>query len=641
MTISKIGLEERVNTVVAFAQYQSDVATLSGGGFVVSWTDSSAQDDEAYNFADIKAQVYSNEGTTVGGELAVNANTVDEQDNSSVIGLDGGAFLVAFEDGSDATVGGTYITARAFGADAAPTTDDLRIGGGSGDYLAAHPQPLVLSNDALIVVHATEGNGVGIAVDLGTSSFSQLYELTDSVDPEGGFESARDLMVQGVAALSGGRFVHTFQGNIYNAVENTSSPALFAQLRNADGSAVGAPFQIDISTPTTAGGNPSVTALAGGGFVVVWDTDETGADIWARTFDGSGNATNAPFRVNLATTGFQGRPDIAALPDGGFVVVWTDGSGIGGDTSGSAVKLRSFTDAGVGDATETLVNSATAGSQADAHVATLDDGRFVVSWTDGGGIGGADIKARLFQTDPAPIDCPVVTRAGTLDGSAAGADILVGSAGPNSFLIRATGTSGHDTITNLGRADVFVTNAALRDSNNDGLITFSATGLRIDGAPGGDLVSFTGLNPAKGLRYLGESCPGVFVYADSTVRPKGAIEGKLGADALNGDVGDAKSQVFVFDSALKIALGADTIGNFGANDLLVTTSKIADGNNDGIIDFGANATLDFGPGSSVAINDKAVTSLEYDGMLNHSGVDYFVYSRLGTAQTGLDDLILV
>ncbi|PZU88456.1 MAG: hypothetical protein DI527_17245 [Chelatococcus sp.] len=640
MAISKIGAEQRVNTVLEFGQGQSDVAALNDGGFVVTWTDSSAQDAETYNYADIKARLYSAGGTASGGEIAVNANTVDEQDNSSVIGLADGGFAVAFEDGSDATVGGTYITARGFGSTGAAATGDLRIGGGSGDYLASHPQPLILSDDGLVVVHGTEGDGVGIAVDLAAGSFSQLYALSDSFMPEGGFESVRDLMLQSVAALPGGRFVHVFQGNIYDAEENSSSPALFAQLRNADGSPVAAPFQIDVSTPTTAGGHPVVTVLADGRFVVAWDSDADGADIWARIFDGAGGAEGGPFRVNLATAGLQGRPDIAALADGGFVVVWTDASGQGGDASGTSIKARSFDAAGAGDAAETLVNNATAGSQSDAHVAVLADGRFVVSWTDGGGAGGTDVKTQLFAAGFAPIDCPVVTRPGTQDGSAASADALIGEAGANSFLIRASVSSGHDTIANFGKADVFVTDAALRDSNHDGIITFGPGGLRIDGTAAGDTVAFTGLDPADGLRALGQSCPGVFVYADATVRPAGAMEGRLGADLLKGDAGDAKGQVFFFDTALKLALGADAISDFGAKDLLVTTTRIADGNNDGIIGFGADGVLDFAAGSSVVINGKAVASLEFDGAVSHGGVDYFVYSRVGSVQTGVNELFL-
>lgn len=93
------------------------------------------------------------------------------------------------------------------------------------------------------------------------------------------------------------------------------------------------------------------------------------------------------------------------------------------------------------------------------------------------------------------------------------------------------------------------------------------------------------MNAAKGLRLLGESCEGAFVYADATVRPFKALEGSLADDIQTGDAGDSTKQVFFFDTALEIDLGSDRIDRFDAKDLLATTSRIEDANGDGIIGF--------------------------------------------------------
>ena len=53
-----------------------------------------------------------------------------------------------------------------------------------------------------------------------------------------------------------------------------------------------------------------------------------------------------------------------------------------------------------------------------------------------------------------------------------------------------------------------------------------------------------------------------------------------------------KTAVFFFDLGAK--QGADKIAGFGRDDLIVTSTALTDGNNDGIIAFGKNASLDLG-----------------------------------------------
>ncbi|MGJ3626855.1 hypothetical protein AB5I41_08130 [Sphingomonas sp. MMS24-JH45] len=153
--------------------------------------------------------------------------------------------------------------------------------------------------------------------------------------------------------------------------------------------------------------------------------------------------------------------------------------------------------------------------------------------------------------------------------------------------------------------------------------------LDIDNEAGSDTVAFTGLS-AAGLRLLGSNEEG-FLYADATVRPTGAIEGRLGNDTLRGDTGDRTSQVFFFDTALGLDFGNDRITNFGANDLLVTTSQIRDSDGDGIVTFGGNRVLDLPDGTTV--NIRLVTALAFDGSETVNGVTYYTYSLMGAPST--------
>ena len=90
---------------------------------------------------------------------------------------------------------------------------------------------------------------------------------------------------------------------------------------------------------------PDIAALANGGFVIVWISNEgilgdAGFGINAQIFDGNGNPVGEQFLVNQLTTNNQGDPAIAPLADGGFAVTWY--SFDGQDPSESGIKARLF-----------------------------------------------------------------------------------------------------------------------------------------------------------------------------------------------------------------------------------------------------------------------------------------------------------
>jgi Ca2+-binding RTX toxin-like protein len=220
-----------------------------------------------------------------------------------------------------------------------------------------------------------------------------------------------------------------------------------------------------------------------------------------------------------------------------------------------------------------------------------------------------------------------------LEGGA-GDDQHIGGAGNDRFVFSLAAETGSDTIIDFQKVDLFVSDARLRDGNNDGIINFGSNGV-LDLDAGNDTVAFTGIAPQSGLRFLGQLGDGNFAYADAATRPMGATEGTLAGDSLSG-AGGARS--FFFDTALGLDFGNDRITDFGNDDLLVTTTAIADNNSDGRIDFGGDRTLDLADGTEVRINNGSLRSLEFDGSVTMNGATYFVYSRVGSSATGTDDL---
>ena len=125
------------------------------------------------------------------------------------------------------------------------------------------------------------------------------------------------------------------------------------------------------------------------------------------------------FLVNSTTSGSQSQPSVSAFTDGRFVIIWVDSSTSGGDTFGDAVRAQVFNADGSKSGAEFLVNTATAGSQFSPSVSTLEDGRFVVSWTDlsrsGDDVEDSAVRGQIFDSREAAV---------TLNGSTLGDDFI-------------------------------------------------------------------------------------------------------------------------------------------------------------------------------------------------------------------------
>jgi hypothetical protein len=102
----KAGNEFRVNTYTTSSQTGPSTAGLAGSGFVVTWA-SLSQDGSGYG---VYGQVFDSAGNKVGDEFRVNSHTKNDQDASSVTGLSGGGFVVAWEsalqDGTEYSIYG-------------------------------------------------------------------------------------------------------------------------------------------------------------------------------------------------------------------------------------------------------------------------------------------------------------------------------------------------------------------------------------------------------------------------------------------------------------------------------------------------------------------------------------------------------
>ena len=213
----------------------------------------------------------------------------------------------------------------------------------------------------------------------------QSNALTCS-QPAGEFQINTDTLGDAsptVAALNNGGFVVVWQ-------DDSSPSNIHGQMYDSTGAAVGAEFQINTDTLDDSG--PTVAALNNGGFVVVWfDYDGSVAhNIHGRRYDSAGTAAAAgEFQINTDALG-DWYPTVAALNDGGFVVVWYDGS--------AKIQGRRYDSAGTAAAAgEFQINTDALGDWYPT-VAALNDGGFVVVWYDG----TAKIQGRRYDSAGTP-----------------------------------------------------------------------------------------------------------------------------------------------------------------------------------------------------------------------------------------------
>jgi hypothetical protein len=129
-------------------------------------------------------------------------------------------------------------------------------------------------------------------------------------------------------------------------------------------------------------GNPQVAALPNGGFVIVYE-DRLLEDVFAVRFDGLGNPLQVPgagtgarqMRINQTAAFEQSRPSVISFSHGAFVVTFN--SETNGSSGSRRVVGRVFNTSGNGS-NEFVLGSFTNRTQ-DGRVAVLPNGQFVAT----------------------------------------------------------------------------------------------------------------------------------------------------------------------------------------------------------------------------------------------------------------------
>lgn len=350
-----VGQAFTVSSVISGHQSEPSITTLSGGRFLVTWTDTSGNGGD-FSGSAIMARLFSSNGVAVGSEIRINSSVVGDQRASSVAALSDGGFVVAWEDFINVVAG--------------------RV-----------PSIKVMRFDA---------NGIAQSSELPVNPETTGAQLTPSV-----------------AGLSGGKFVVVWTDHSGTTFDDSSS-AIFVRVFDRHNNPVGPPYPLVNTAVTGSQNSPRVVVLSNGDFLVAWeDASGQGGDAWlglkGQLFSGlTGAKIGSEFLINTTTYDAQKTPVIAALKDGGFIVSWTDFSGRDGDASYGAVKAQAFDAVGAKLGEEFLVNTTTSFGQYAPSIATLSNGDVIFTWTDGShaapDTSGTSVRARIFSPSGDSVD---------------------------------------------------------------------------------------------------------------------------------------------------------------------------------------------------------------------------------------------
>jgi hypothetical protein len=501
------------------------VASLSTGSFAAAWQGS----DSA-----IWAQVCDGSGNPVGPAFAITSGSDGHTEGQPAIAaLANGRFVVAYTVQDAGTASHVaYRMVEANGSVGAETS----AGASSSASMAG-------------VTGLSDGSFQLVWADGGTL-------MMKHVDASGAGGSANAVAASGivtnpsVAVLSDGAYVTTWgqsdDGNVYVQVGGSS----------------GTPIQVTSDSAAannlTAAPLPHVTALAGGGFVVAWDSysnDTRGfsmSDIFFQRYDNAGNALGGIEQANIDSGGGRFDAEVAATSDGGFLVEWQ-----GADADGNGIFARRFAaDGSAVDVHEFQVNQNAQGDQSAPAVAAFANGGFASVWID-----GASIEARVLVGTGSS-----TSGTGSSGGSGGavspGTSTGSGSTGSGSTGSGSTGSGSTGTgSTGTGSTG---TGTGSTGSTGTGSTGSTGTGSTGSGSTSGS-GSGTGVTTPAPEKLVGTSGSNVFVSGSGSH----AIDGGDGIDTVAYSGAHTSFTIVAGASGLTITGGAGAV-----QDTLVNVERV-------------------------------------------------------------------
>jgi hypothetical protein len=416
--------------------YVPIVRALTDGGFVAAW-----RSYEPSGNYEINLKTYAADGTATSDEFGITEGIGGTQYLWDVVALDNGAFAVSWRtdtasagDGSeqtsqmqifgDPTGGGAPSADPQVLAEIVETLDEAAVNAGpqalfaaldltdadSADFdggafsigvtkLYSEADQFGPADDARQDVFSLASTPGGITVT-GTEVFFDGTKIGD-ITQDG--QNGAQLSVSFTAGATRAAVEAMLEAVRYanGSDDPEATRRVEAVLSDGDGGSTG-PIAWDLTiTPEvdsdlqaqgderrvntfTAGeqAESHVAALADGGYVVVWRSvnqdDLNGSyGVFGQRFDASGTPVDSEFQVNTVAASGQYNPMVSSLDNGGWVVLFRDDSSP--DGSAEAVQARVYDAAGVAQGDPFVVHDFSSSTQYHPAVAQVPGG-FVAAW---------------------------------------------------------------------------------------------------------------------------------------------------------------------------------------------------------------------------------------------------------------------
>lgn len=431
----------RVNDTITANQATPDVAVLENGGFVVVW----ASENQGDSLQDGVAMGDTPNQTGVFSQLFdANANPVGWETKVSPSG--GGAPAVA------ATNDGGYVV-----------TYEALVSGDDVMKIFAHKYDA--NGEEFITGYYVDGKPFSYLLDNNPNTPAEMIYINKTTEFTTGNEANElksDSKKPNVVTLADGKMVFVWQApvdaypkdsgaidydrsvmfRIYDTDLTTSMDDRKANTNDIHFNNVSGLYEDAVYEQS----EPSVAALTDGGFIIVWQSMQSDNSYWgiyAQRFDSIGNKVGSQFLVNTKTADSQKIPSVVGLSDGGFVISWEaehqDGVQQGlfqEGSSGTEIVMQRY------DASGNKLGHSFAGTAAADNL--------VLSGTDSielDGAAGNDTLSTSAGND--------TIRGGLGDDSMSsndGNDIIIGGAGKDTI----SAGKGNDTINGGADADRLV-----------------------------------------------------------------------------------------------------------------------------------------------------------------------------------------
>jgi len=283
--------------------------------------------------------------------------------------------------------------------------NDTMRGGDGSDTLSyignrsAYTVSLLSQSDSTYQI-SSQGEGTDVVsgfefvrfADTAVSMQQLASEVSQSPQSSGVWSAAAYDQIHNdisITKLALGGYVTVWQGS------DGSESGVFAQRFDPFGGTLGNPLRVNSDTlneqsfSESQSARQNVAALADGGFVVVYRSENSFAwNLMVQQYGSNGSPKGGPTRIktvnsesttDTTVTWLGGDATVAGLVGGGFVVVWMDR-----DTATNSWEVygQRFTKDGTESGSEFSVNQVKTNDQMLPHVSGLSDGGFIVTWRD-------------------------------------------------------------------------------------------------------------------------------------------------------------------------------------------------------------------------------------------------------------------